>query len=330
MKTINETLSWLNQFDDSHLSNINRSLSRQIQTKKMEKSRLEAIIRGVILQSRSSADSLEYPEALLIAASVLFEYEDFQNANRYALVAIRQYASDEHRQAIARWMSGQTYWKIPNNNLAFAYWFQARELFNKLAQESARSGENEKAGWYRQRLLEMNVELVCTAEELYSWLDIFEPSKLSQPAVQLIESIAKNLEKSQYKKVYGLIDSLEIISKKSSDYLEVAEILIESSLALYKMGNLRDAVTFAQKAIDAFPPFGHHQAISRWILGVYQWQMPTEISKAVSNWQKALDIFEELAVKADYKNQQSRKEWYEKQEEYMALAMNQMIEENLA
>ena len=266
----------------------------------------------------------------MIAAAVLYEYDDYQNANRYALVAVKQYSSDNHRQAVARWISGQIYWKIPNNNLAFAYWFQAREIFKNLALESAKAGEVEKANWYRRRLLEMNVELVCTAEELYSWLDIFEPSKLSKPAVQLIESIANNLENNQYKKVYGLINSLEIISKKSSDYLEVAEIFIESSLALYKMGNLRDAVSVARKAIDAFPPFGHHQAIARWILGVYQWQMPTEVSKAVSNWQKALDTFEELTVKADYKNQQNRREWYEKQEEYMALAMNQMIEENLA
>ncbi|MCJ7625043.1 MAG: hypothetical protein MUO76_16205 [Anaerolineaceae bacterium] len=172
--------------------------------------------------------------------------------------------------------------------------------------------------------------MVNTAEEIYAWLDFFEPSHLSTSARQLNKTISDKLDKGQFQDVYKLIEDLQTIGKSSADILELSEILVESALAVYKMGNLNEALIMLKKAMDSFTPLSHYQAVSRWMLGVLQWNMPTQHNQAIINWEKCLRNFDQLARKADHNNNQDRRKWYLEKQSYMDLALHARIKENLS
>lgn len=329
MMKISEALSWLNHFENTHLRRTIQSLVKHIKDPTTPEVTREQMISSAIKNSRQNRDLMEYPEVLINCAHSKYDQEHYNAARDYAVAAIRTYPSGSHRLGVARWIVGIIYWKLPNNTLAFSSWYHARDIFNTLADRAATFKEQRQVDWYHEQLIEMNVDLVCTVEEIYTWLDYFEPSHLPTSAHQLIKAISDKLERGHFQDVYKLIEDLQTIGKSSSDILELSEILVESALAIYKMGNLNEAINLLKKAIDSFTPLSHYQAVSRWMLGVLQWNMPTQHNQAIINWEKCLEIFDILARKADHNNKQDRRKWYLEKRSYMDQALNARINENL-
>jgi tetratricopeptide (TPR) repeat protein len=314
MIKINEALSWLNQFESSHLRRTIQSLVKHI--------------KDPATPNATREDLMEYPEVLINCAYAKYDQKHLNAARDYAVAAIRTYPEGSHRLGVARWIIGIIYWKLPNNTLAYSSWYHARDIFNALAERAVSFKQQRLVDWYHERLNEMNVDLVCTAEEIFTWLDHFEPSHLSTSASQLSKTITDRLERGHFQDVYKLIEDLQTIGRSSSDTLESSEILVESALALYKMGNLNETFTLLKKAIDSFTPLSHYQAVSRWMLGVLQWNMPTQHNQAIINWEKCLDNFDTLALKADHNNKQDRRKWYQEKRSYMEQALLAKINEN--
>ena len=169
MIKINEALFWLNQFEKSHLRRPIQSLIKNIQDPTTAEVKREQLISTVIKNSLSSHASMEYPEVLLNCASAQFEHEHYKAARDYAVAALRIYPDGSHHLGVARWIVGIIYQKLPNSTLAYSSWYQAREIFNNLEENAVAIQQQSNADWYRDHLTEMNVDLVSTAEEIYTW-----------------------------------------------------------------------------------------------------------------------------------------------------------------
>ncbi len=330
MIKLNETLSWLNQFDNSHLRRTTQALVRHITNLQTPEDMRKQMINSAIKHSRNHIDRLELPELLLNICDVRYRQQAFTTARDYANAAVQLYPANNHRLAVARWILGMIAWELPDYKLAYSSWYYAREIFEKLEERSKAQKNEEMLKWYQEVLTRVNVDLFCTVEETYTWLDHFEPSHLSNAARQLNETITDKLEKNQFQDVYKLIDDLQTLGRSSTDLLENAEILIECTLALYRMGNLNEAVRMLQRAIDAFTPQSHHQAIARWMLGILLWETNDKNPIAIMNWEKCLENFDELARRADQANKQMRVAWYRKNRAIMAQAMSEKISEKLS
>ena len=330
MIQIDEPLSWLTQFEDTHLRRTTQALVKHIVDMGTQEDKRKQMISSAIKHSRTHIDRLELPELLLRIAAVKFRQQSYPSARDYANAAVQLYPAGSHYLASARWMLGIIAWKLPDYKLGYSSWYFSRAIFEKLAGQYQEWGRADVSKWYRDALVKMQVDLVCTAEEIYTWLDYFEPSHLSRSAQQMNNTILDKLEKNQFQDVYQLIQGLQALGKSSTDLLEHAEILVESGLAVYRMGNLNEAFNLLQKAVDSFTPESHHQAVSRWLLGMLQWEIPEKNKQAIISWKKCLENFDVLAHRADRQNQQTRVDWYRARRNSMALALDEKISEKLA
>ncbi len=330
MIRMNEALSWINQFENSHLRRTTQALVKHITNLQTPEDKRRQMINSAIKHSRNHIDRLELPELLLNICEVKFRQQSYTTARDYANAAVQLFPANSHRLAVARWILGITAWELPDYKLGYSSWYYAREIFEKLEERSTAQNHEDMAKWYQNVLVSVNVDMVCTAEEIYTWLDHFEPSHLSNAARQLNETLTEKLEKNQFQDVYKLIDDLQTLGRSSTDLLENAEILVECTLALYRMGNLNEAVRMMQKAIDAFTPQSHHQAVARWMLGILLWETTDKNPVAIMHWEKCLENFDELAHRADQANKQMRVSWYRKKRAIMARALSEKISEKLA
>jgi tetratricopeptide (TPR) repeat protein len=329
MITILEALSWLKQFEPSHLQRTTQALVRHITDLQTAESKRKQMINSAIKNSRSQSDKLELPELLLQIAEVKDRQQNHASALDYAKAAVQIYPDGSHQLAVARWILGTIAWKLSDSKLGYSSWYYARDIFSDLADLASQLGETDKLEWYQGLLERINVEMVCTPEETYTWLDIFEPSHLSRAAQQMNNTILDRLESHQYQDVYKLLEQLQNLGKNSTDHIEEAEILVESALAMYRMGNLKEAIDQLQRALGRFEPDSHQQAVTRWLLGIFLWEKPEKSSQAIIQWEKSLEQFDGLARKSDLQNRQNRLKWYHTQRNTMAAAINEKIKEKL-
>lgn len=329
MITIIEALSWLKQFETSHLRRTTQALVRHITDLQTPEDKRRQMIASAIRNSRSYSDRFELPELLLQIAEVKYRQGNFKSAREYANAAVQIYTPDSHNLAAARWILGIIAWKLSDPKLAYSSWYYAREIFEKLASEAERQNDTEKVRWYNEQLEKINVELVCSPEETYTWLDVFEPSRLSKAAQQINNTLIEKLENNNFQDVYLLVENLKTLGSHSADHVEEAEILVECALAVYRMGNIQEAVRLLQKALGRFEPESHHQAVARWLLGILYWELPDQKTQAIAQWEKSLENFDQLGRKSDQQNLQSRLVWYRSHRNTMSEALNKKIRENL-
>jgi hypothetical protein len=64
------------------------------------------------------------------------------------------------------------------------------------------------------------------------------------------------------------------------------------------------------------------------MLGAVQWQISARAEKARRNWERSIEDFEYLALRADLDNRQNRKSWYEETRASMGLALREKIKES--
>jgi len=202
-------------------------------------------------------------------------------------------------------------WQMKENDAAYNYWSGAKDIFTGLAEAEVRNHDINMVNWYYARIDAMRLDLVFTAEEAFYWLNFFENSHLSDPAKSFADEIRRRIQQKDYPLAYEIGRNLSRISHNRLDTNETAEAWVVIGLASLQMGNPRQAMDYLQRGAAAFVPWGHKQAVTRWMLGIAQWLIPEEADQAIRNWTNAIDAFNGLSVKADRENDQFKKDWYD-------------------
>jgi tetratricopeptide (TPR) repeat protein len=340
MPDIEQVLTWLNQFDTSHLKTVAPSMLRHFRDTSVSQKTLDESMRVFVSMRANLPDPLEYPEVLLNCALAEFRHDRLERSRDYLIEALSYYKPDEHRSAIPRWMLGCVLWVMVENVDAYANWYRARQIFqniyDQLEKEVRDEGENgltpeekealeNKTTWYRDRLRELKVDMICTAEEAYTDLDAHEPSHIGKIPNQFVELISQRIEKRKYAAAYQLMHEMLDLARNSEDFVETGEVYIECALAAYQMGNAFEALQYLRRAVAIFTPRSHHQAVARWMLGIVQWQVPPERQNALRSWEEAIENFQELQLQSDHHNQQERVGWYKQRVEVMKIALNNRV-----
>lgn len=325
MITIGDAFGWLNIDDRSHLANVNMLSLFQLQDDRIPSDHKESLIRELRVTSNSCEDVLEGLEVLVTIAKFEAEKGDYQSARQDLMDAIKRYRPISHRMAVAKWMLGIVEWKLLDNNQAYANWFFARDIFQKCAGEKGRVSATDMVRWYYKQVERMRLDMACTAEEAYYWLNFFEPSSLSDQAKQLSKQIKEQIVNKQYAQAYEIGNQLAGISRNRLDPAETAEVWVIVGLASHQMGNPRMAVEYWTRGSAAYTPWSHQWSVVRWMMGVAQWNIPGETDRAIRNWMDAAETFQNLRTTSDREGDSNRRDWYENTARIMKSALEQMV-----
>jgi tetratricopeptide (TPR) repeat protein len=323
-----EALDWLNQFDRPHLSINNRDCLDSIYRINAKENEVSGGILQIINFSSRSPDPWELPEALLHVGIVELHRGWEEEAEDHLTQAYTFYAPDSHRRAVAAWILGIAEWRWRNQEPAHYHWSEARKTFEKLVERHKSHHDLAKKDWYADRVKSMSQDLCGKVPEIVTWLAIFEPLMLSESSREISEILIQKIRRNQIDTANNLLHDLERRSGDQTDYLETPAILVECGKVGWEAGNLYFAAELIERAVARFSPRSHLQAVARWMLGAVQWQISARTEKARRNWERSIEDFEYLALRADLDNRQKRKSWYEETRASMGLALREKIKES--
>ena len=138
MITMADAYSWLNVGDHSHLSASNQLSIIQIGDKRIPPDHRMAVIRSLRTASESSRDIYETLEVKLALANLCFADDDLPAAKVDLQDAVTRYKPATHRLGVAKWMMGILLWRTRDNDAAYAFWSNAREIFVGLGSASVK------------------------------------------------------------------------------------------------------------------------------------------------------------------------------------------------
>lgn len=336
MISIFETLSWLNKFDASHLTASSEPYILQMMKKDASEKEIQLAISSAYLHAKGLVDVFEIAELFLNCSAAEFSMNWLNQASQHIHIAIRLYRKydDRHRLAVACWMEGIVAKETVEKVSGYANWVEARDIFKKLSDKYRRfydpvhkhwRSEPVIRSWYLECYQAMMEDILCLPEEIFGWLNEFEPSHLSDVAQGVKKAILEKFEKKQYSSVYLLIQELQNLCKGCYDYLEIPEILVECSLMAYELGNLEEAISLLKQTVSYYNPHTHQAAVARWMLGAVQVQTPPLNSQVATNWEQAITYFSNLAVKASYDGKVDRHRWYQEKVEMMVKVLNKQV-----
>ena len=324
MITIGEAFGWFNIDDRSHLSSVNMLSLYQLQDDRIPVNHKESLIRELRVTSNSVADVMEGLEVLVTIAKYEAENGDYQAARQDLTEAVKRFRPISHRMAVAKWMLGIVEWRLLENDKAYANWFFARDIFQKCAVEKGRVSATDMVRWYYKQVERMRLDMACTAEEAYYWLNLFEPSRLSDQAKNFAKQIREEIVEKKFSQAYEIGNLLAGLSRNRLDPAETAEVWVVVGLAAHQMGNPRWAVEYWTRGAAAYTPWSHHWAVVRWMIGVAQWNLPGESERATRSWMDAAETFQDLRTTSDRAGDSNRRDWYENSARIMKLALEQM------
>lgn len=307
-----EALSWLNAIDNrSCLDDETRRLIGYATRFTPRDSKVTRILERLRSAAHSWGDAAERGEILLHCAALGYWRGCFVEAARDVGEAILLYDEDEHRRAVALWIQGMAQWQMCENHLAYVNWADARDLFNKrkiffqnFPQEKAR---------YKSWVRRMNADLVARPEEIWTWLNWFEPSCLRPPTQPIVACMQQKTRQGAYSNIYALMQDLQEATRVSQALYERAEIYLEFGLAIYQMGNTHFAIELLRKSVlNFFPGMGpyHKQTVARAMLGAVEWLHELCRDQADADWDRSYEDFEKLRTCASKDNDETKRDWY--------------------
>jgi hypothetical protein len=330
MITIHQTLGWLNQFDQSHLSEPTERLLAVARDRRTATAVVRGILKAALDQAQAAPlDDLEYPETLLSCAAVELDRELRESAREHCTEAESCYRNPEHlhRRAIALWMLGIVELRLDDTDSCHRHWCEVLEAFEDL-QHSHRHRPATQSE-YKALLEKLHPDVITLLQASFQWLNKFDGSHIQGPNRQLVDAMHGCIANKQFDMAYQKITRLKELARDCEEPLESAEIFAEIGLAAYRMVNLREAVEALKSATIKYPLGSHQLQVVRWMLGTAQWLREKEGLLAKRNWERCVEAFGDLATRTDHLNQQTRRQWYDAQKEYMNEALKGKIAEHL-
>ena len=306
-----EALSWLNQFDASHLTQAAGVLVAMSRDVSEPDAQLRSTIRSLGALAKGSRDPLEVAEITLHRAALEYWRNAFPRAIRLATRAVRGFRDDHHRQAVAKWILGMAQWNIMENDEAYCNWAECRDFFKASLSDPRNSPSIRSC--YEEPLLKMEIELAFKPEEIIHWLNEFEPPHLTPPSQQLVDTIHARIRQRAYPNAYAMMQDLQDVNRWTRYLYERAEVYFECAFFSYQMGNCAAAIELLRHAVvDFFPGAGtnHKHVVARCMLGAIEWMDESTSKHANADWRQCLAQMDELRLQADTENSQSRKKWY--------------------
>ena len=323
-------LSWLNAIDHRpHMNNEARRLIKNGVEFSPQDSRIKLVLERLRSLAHAAGDPLETAEILLWCAAIGRWRGWCPQAARDATEAVLCCESDDHRRAVALWIQGIVQWEMCQNHDAYRNCVTAKELFQKrhvLFQHFP-----EEDAWYRNQIRQMEVDLAARPEEIWTWLNYFEPSSLKAPTKQILECVQDKVRGQAYQNVYALMQDLQEANRQCEGIHEKAEIYLEFGLAVYQLGNTHYAIELLRKAVQNFyPGVGsyHKQVVARCMLGAIEWMQVSSHKQAIVDWKRCVEEFEFLRRWADRDHLSRKEEWYAKHCEILRAALLERCKED--
>lgn len=359
MITLQDAFSWLNRFNISHISILARPHSERWQDPSMGEAAFE-LSKQQVLQSLTDLDPFERPEVLLLAAVSEFlrgRLDDGRSLAREALKLYPDVPSNRHRRACVLWMSGIMEYQAAENMTAYSCWQASRLAFEELAAEQVACRRPDQARWYYDRLREMRLEMAVTAEEAYTWLNVFPPDpirglglrspkgfsridssaskqasaqfapgeKPEQAAYIVIDRVNDRVRQHHYASACKVMDRLIFLADRSQDHADKPEIWLECGLAAHQMDMHAEAVELLRHAAALYGQRSHRQAVAFWMIGVVLWHTEGRRHELIPYWEQAIGIFQDLEMRSDHRNLQERREWYRRLLEVLPQALEHRV-----
>ncbi|HMD88362.1 MAG TPA: hypothetical protein VKF38_04295 [Anaerolineaceae bacterium] len=328
MITIEEALSWLNYPGSTTLSEMSQTFIKSMSNPHLSTGSLDGLINSALAACEVNPNPFEYQELLLACGVVNYNHHRFQKAWEEIQRARKLYIQGSHYVAISSWMLGCVEWALQRNGAAYLNWDGSRRLFEDYIIVYERDHDTEKRDWYRARWQLMNVDLACTFEEAYTWLNQFDAIELDSSIIQMRNKMVDDYKQKKYDEMTRQMEVIQKIAFAASDYLVYPQILVDCALLAYQMENKKDvAADLLKQALVIFIPRSHQQAVVCWMLGIVEWLDKSSVEQAVINWQKSREIFLDLALSEDHANRQDRRRWYKRTGQVMRLALEQKIKQ---
>lgn len=312
MIDIFDALGWLNAIDDrSYLTGESSRLIEVARMMSREESEVRAILERLRNQARSSDNGLERAELLLNCAAIGKSRGWISTALRDASTAVISCDQDDHRRTASLWILGMLQWEMKQNHDAYKSSATARELFRKRRILFQHFPDEE--AWYRNRIREMDIDLIARPEEIRTWLNQFERPSLRPQTDQIIRKVQERVRNETHLNAYALMQDLQEARECSEGFHEAAEVALEFGLALYQIGHTHFAIDLLRNAVrDFYPGFGlyHKQTVARCMLGAMEWMETSSQRQAYTDWTRCLEEFEKLRWWADRDRCPEKEEWY--------------------
>ena len=154
------------------------------------------------------------------------------------------------------------------------------------------------------------------------WLNRFDKSALSDPAMLLFDRLKREYDRRESKKAWNIIDDLNRLGG-TSEGLEPAEILLRCGLFVAEMGNFKEAHKLFSEASTKYNNSHHYHAVTQWMKGCMEWLLPSKEVEAIASWREAEKKFQNLRKN---ENQKVRMDWYDARCKEMHDALHQAAE----
>lgn len=323
MIDILEVLSWLNAIDNSsYLNGEARRLIQQVSGFGQDDLSVRVILERLRNCAHSPCDPREKAEILLGCAAIGYWRGWHSQSACDAREALLCYEDDVHRRAVALWILGITQWDMHENHDAYRNWADAREMFRQRALLFQHFPT--ECSWYQNRIRHMEVRCAARPEEIWTWLNYFEPSNLRPSTHQVVDCVQQKIREHVYSNVYALMPDLQEATRRSEEIYERAEVYLEFGLAMYQMGNPHYAIELLRKSVLTFyPGIGcyHKQVVARCMLGALEWMERSSKHQAEVDWYCCMNEFEKLRGCADRDHQQEKEKWYAEHRDILRTAL---------
>lgn len=332
MIPVSDIYGWWNVFDQSHLSSVNRLSVNQMWDRQIPKPARMTIARNLHLTVLSCKDVLEINEILVTLGLFDYQMDDPTGARRDLMDVVEAIKEDKsspennHRLAIARWMLGTIERDLRANQDGYQNWMKAYQLIVGVTSREKARNRADRVLWYTELLEKMRLDLVCTSEEAYEWLNFFDPKKrLSGSMRKFADTIQEEIRHYRFSDAIGTANDLIHISKGGLELDETAEVYTIAGLACQEAGNPWKALEYYAKANKAFHATSHQRAVVRWMTGIAAIEIPGEKTTAIRIWRDAIEAFRYLKKDAEAKNQADRKAWYDLKIPVLEKAIDQLM-----
>ncbi len=181
---------------------------------------------------------------------------------------------------------------------------------------------------YTGRLAWMEDQLICTVEHAYEVFNPFPPGRMVSAAYKrLADRLSILIRCGQFGEARQVIDQLDAHGLHAPNREEQILAQVRCGMALWQMGNQDLAIRRFLNAAGCYTGTLQHQgALTRWMLGIVEWEDPRLEGDAIAQWERACALTERLERRADERNEQVQRLWYAERIQRMGRMIMRRIE----
>ncbi len=213
-----------------------------------------------------------------------------------------------------QWTLGNQQYRLRQNEAARWSWMRAIESFQNARNFAAQNKKMPNlVDFFKDRLEWMRDQQFSTMECAY--YDCIYRFDAGRPNSTTFETQAMQLQElvraGQFGEARLVIDRFDAYGRTISQREEKLLIQVRCGMALWQMGNQDLAIQRLHDVAGCYAgTLQHQEAVTRWMLGIVEWEEPELKGDAISHWERACDLFVRLDQQADRRNQQDRRPWY--------------------